>query len=200
MENKQKEVHSRGYRKARYHLLAMTVTAMMTALAMVLERFLSIKTEGWKISFGFVPIVLVAILFGPVYAAISYGLTDLIGAILFPFGPYFPGFTACAALMGILYGVFLYRGYENLYENSGKKFLQPRVLIPSFINSLLIGLLINTIWVSILYGSRTYWGWFIYRLPQYAVLVPLHLVIIPLLLPVCRELSKRIPFDSEKRI
>ncbi len=108
----------------------------------------------------------------PAAGAVVGGLADLVGALLFPFGPYFPGFTVTAALMGAVYGWFLH----------GKKApFFPHILLPSLLNNLILGLVINTVRVCILYGSRTYWGWFVYRLPEYAILVPMNLIFLPLL-------------------
>ena len=161
-----------------------TISAMLVALEVVLNRFLSINTLGLKIGFSFVPIVFAAILFGPLTAGIIYGISDFIGAVLFPIGPYFPGFTVSAALMGITYGIFLY-GRENpkLFKN---------VLPPVIINSIVFGLFINTAWVSILYSSKTYWGWFVYRLPEYAILVPISVLLIPQIARLCKSLKKTI--------
>lgn len=155
--------------------------AMMTALAVILNRFCSIHTAGWTIGFAFVPVAVAAILYGPAAGAVVGGLADLVGALLFPFGPYFPGFTATAALMGAVYGWFLYRRKVRFF---------PHILLPSLVNNLVLGLVVNTVWVSILYGSRTYWGWFVYRLPEYAVLVPLNLILLPLLTRLAERLEK----------
>lgn len=166
--------------KSRFSLRANVLTAIMTALSVVLNRFASIHTDGWTIGFAFIPIVAVAIFCGPFPAAIAGGLADLIGALLFPFGPYFPGFTVTAALMGLVYGIFLCRHHLKWY----------RLLIPALLNNLVLGLFVNTLWVSILYGSKTYWGWFVYRLPEYAILVPLNLIFIPPLFLLCQKLQK----------
>jgi len=157
-------------------------SAILVAIEIVLNRFLSINTLGLKIGFSFVPIVIAAILFGPVKAGVIYGISDLLGAILFPIGPYFPGFTVCAFLMGMVYGVFLYKKEKvGFFKN---------ILPPVIINYIVLGLLVNTLWVSILYGSKTYWGWFIYRLPEYAVLVPVSAILIPAILKLTKELKK----------
>lgn len=161
-----------------------TISAMLVALEVVLNRFLSINTFGLKIGFSFVPIVFAAIFFGPLTAGLIYAVSDFIGAVLFPIGPYFPGFTVSAALMGIIYGIFLY-GKEK------PKFLK-NVLPPVLINSVLLGLFVNTAWVSILYSSKTYWGWFIYRLPEYALLIPVSVLLIPEIARLGRSLKKAI--------
>lgn len=156
--------------------------ALTIALEIILNRFLSINTFGLKIGYSFVPIALCAMLNGPLVAGVCGALADLLGAILFPIGPYFPGFTAVAFLMGADYGLFLY--------NKPKPKFFPNILLPTLINCLILGLFVNTIWVTMLYSSRGYWGWFTYRLAQYAVLVPVHLVLLPLLAKLAASLKR----------
>ncbi len=169
-------------KKKKFPVRMVTVLAMLVALEVVLSRFCSINTAGWKIGFGFVPVALAAILYGPLGGAVVGGLSDFIGAILFPIGPYFPGFTVCAALIGVVYALFLYRREKPNF------FLH--ILVPTLINSILIGLCINTVWVSILYHSKNYWGWFVYRLPEYAILIPVNLLLLPVLVALARKLRK----------
>jgi ECF transporter S component (folate family) len=166
----------------RISVRTITYLALLAALEIVLNRYCSINMMGLKIGFSFVPIVVAASLFGPVHAAVVYALADFLGAILFPIGQYHPGFTVCAAFMGFVWGIFLHT------KEGHTGFL--RILAPSLINNLVIGLLVNTAWVAMLYGSKTYAGWFLYRLSEYAVLVPLNLVITPVLLRLCRDLRK----------
>jgi ECF transporter S component (folate family) len=152
--------------------LVLTQAAMTVALEIVLNRFASINTLGLKIGFSFVPISLCAALNGPWIAGTCYALSDFLGAHLFPIGPYSPGFTVMAFVMGAVYGLFLHKKEKLRFF--------PDILPPTLINCLCIGLCVNTLWVSLLYGSKTYWGWFVYRLAQYAVLVPIHLILLPL--------------------
>ncbi len=171
-----------------------TFTALLTSLGVVLDR-LSMLAPALKVGFGFVPVVVAAVLYGPVVAAIVYGLSDLIAALVFPIGPYFPGFTVCAALMGAVYGIFLHKRNESSafplevgIKWSRITFLG-NILPPTVINSM-IGLFINTIWVSVLYDSKTYWGFFLTRIFQYALLIPLNLALIPILIRLCEKLSR----------
>lgn len=175
-------------KKNDFSLTANVITAVMAALSMILNRFASIHTMGWTIGFAFVPIVLVAILNGPWPAAIAGALADFVGAILFPFGPYFPGFTVVGAIMGLVYGLFLHREKLRWWQ----------VVLPAVINNAILGLVVNTVWVSILYGSKTYWGWFVYRLPEYAVLVPMNLLFIPVLFRLGVILRRRMPQNNPK--
>jgi len=120
----------------------LVTTAMLVAVEIILNRFLSINAWNIKIGFSFVPIVIAAILYGPVTAGVVGALGDFIGALLFPIGAYFPGFTATAFLMGVVFGLFLHK------EQSLKRTV-PAVLINQFI----LGLFVNSFWISILYGS-----------------------------------------------
>lgn len=65
------------------------LAAMLLAVFIVFNRFVSIKTEILIISFTFIPMMMSAIWLGPVYSTVVALLGDFIGAILFPFGPYF---------------------------------------------------------------------------------------------------------------
>lgn len=156
--------------------------AVLIALEVVLNRFASIQILGIKLGLSFIPMALCAILFGPWWAAACYAVSDVIGALLFPFGAYFPGFTLTCALMGVSYGLFLH-GRDKL------RFF-PDILAPSVINTCVLGLLLNTLWMTLLYSSRGFGGWLVYRLPQEAVLLAAHLMLLPLIEKLADALRK----------
>ncbi len=116
--------------------------SVLVAVEIVLNRFLSINAWNIKIGFSFVPVVIAAILFGPLQAAVVGALGDFLGAILFPIGPYFPGFTLTAFLTGLVFGVFPH-----------KEQTLPRILGAVVIAQFILGLFLNTYWISVLYGS-----------------------------------------------
>ena len=148
----------------------MTAVALFVALEVVLSRWLSIQTESLKIGFAFVPLAMCAMLYGPVWGAVAGGLADFIGAILFPIGPYFPGFTLTNALIGLVFGLFLRR------RTSGPVGIMP-ICASVIINNLLLSLMLNTLWISVLYGSP-----FLQLLPtrllQNAVMIPVEMVVL----------------------
>ena len=119
-----------------------TMIGMLTALEIILNRFLSINAWNIKIGFSFVPVVIAAVLFGPIAGGAVGALGDLLGAVLFPIGPYFPGFTATAFATGVVFGLFLH-----------KKQTLPRIAGAVLINQLFFSLIVNSFWISILYGS-----------------------------------------------
>ena len=148
------------------HLVNM---AMLTALEIVLSRFLSVTAWNTKIGFAFVPVVVTAMLYGPLSAGIVAALADFVGALLFPVGAYFPGFTLTAFLMGAVYGLCLYPRQSF-----------PRILLAVTLHQLALSLLLNTLWISFLYGSP-FRALLVSRLPQCGLLAAVQLALIPLL-------------------
>lgn len=118
------------------------VIALLVAANVVLSRFLSVNTQSFKIGFTFLTVAFAAYFFGPAAAALVGGLGDLVGALAFPIGPYFPGFTATAVLTGLCFGIFLYYNCNAV-----------KIIISVLINELVGSLLINSFWISLLYGS-----------------------------------------------
>ncbi len=164
--------------------------ALLVALEIVFNRLLSINTEALKIGFAFVPVVLCAVLFGPVQAAIVYAIADVIGALLFPLGPLMPGLTLSCAIIGALHGLFLH-GYIKSDAAPDYKCVKTwvRIVCPVLINCLVLGLFVNTFWLSLVYG-KGYMYFFTMRLVEYAVLVPVQIVVIPFIITFARRLRK----------
>ncbi len=161
---------------SRFNTKTLVTMALLTALEIVLSRFLSIQTQLTKIGFAFVPVVLAAVLLGPLEAGIVAALGDFLGAMLFPTGPFFPGFTLTAFLMGAVYGLCLYKRADFW-----------RILLAVAVHQLLLSLLLNSLWISILYGSP-YGPLLVTRLPQCALLAAVQLAVIPLLLRLAPRL------------
>ena len=119
------------------------ISALLLASAIVINRFLSINTSIVSIGFTFVPLMLAGILLGWKYSLVIAALTDLIGALLFPFGAYFVGYTISSALTGLVYGLLLYRKGEFKVD---KKFMI-RLIISILIVCIFINGGLNTLWL-----------------------------------------------------
>lgn len=132
---------------------------VLIAAEVVLSRFLSISLWNMKIGFAFVPLVIGAMMLGPLKAGIIALVADFLGAMLFPIGTYFPGFTLSAFLRGLTFGIFLYKDQDL-----------KKISLAVLINQIFFSLLLNTLWISILYGSP-YKAVFVSRLPQTALLI-----------------------------
>ena len=119
----------------RISLRQLTISALLIAFDVIFTRLLALNTPLAKIGFGFAAVAVSAMLYGPAWAALTAALGDLIGALLFPTGAYFPGFTLTAALTGLLFGLCLHRRPVRL----GNAFLA------AFLNCLLVTLVLNTL-------------------------------------------------------
>ena len=98
--------------KHKGQLVRLTLCGAMTALCIVFCRLLGFPQTGiWRVDFGFLPIAAVGLLYGPLWAGVSYGVADLIGAAIFT--GVNPMITLQKALIGALMGAF-FRGRERL--------------------------------------------------------------------------------------
>lgn len=127
------------------------VIGIMIALEIVLHRFLSIQTPTVQIHFGFVPIVIIAMLYGPFYSGLAWAMADVIGTLMFPTGALFFGFTLTAFLSGVIFGIFLYKSKSNVLNT----------VIPVLLINIFLTLLLDMFWLYMITGQG-----FLILLPQ----------------------------------
>lgn len=163
------------------------ITAVLLAALVILSRFLSIKTPITKISFAFVPTCLCAIWLGPKWTVLLNVLGDLIGATLFPSGPFFPGYTVSTAIAGLIYGLLLYKKDEN--SMSDKVFVL-RVIIAVVLVAVIVNMGLNTLWTSMTTG-KAFTVLFATRIVRQLVMIPVHIVVI-----IFIERVLRTPFNT----
>lgn len=144
----------------------MVTLALLIGMEIIFARFLSISAWNIRIGFSFVPLAIAAMMYGPMGGAIVGGISDFLGAILFPTGAYFPGFTITAILTGIVLGVFLYKKQD-----------MKRIVTAVCINQLILSFLVNSLWISILYGSP-YIPLLGTRIFQTMILIPVQILVI----------------------
>ena len=125
------------------NIKTITSVAMLISVEIIMSRFLAITTPIVKISFAFIPIVIIAHMYGPLYSSLAAAIADIIGALLFPVGPYFLGFTVTAFLAGLTYGLFLYK------RNVTKLSIVTMVLTISIV----LNLGLDTLWLYIITGK-----------------------------------------------
>lgn len=119
---------------------------LLISLQVVLTRFLGIETPIVRVSFGFLPLALSGMLFGPLVGGITGAMADILGMLIFPKGAYFPGFTVSTALSGVVYGIFLYKKPKSIINIS----------LAAIVVTLFINLGLNTLWLSMLTGKAVY--------------------------------------------
>ena len=165
---------------SKFNTKKLITLSVLVAMDVVLTRFLSINAWNTRIGFGFVPMVIAAMMYGPLSADIVAALADFIGAILFPTGPYFPGFTFSVFLMGIVFGLFLYKDRSFW-----------RVVVSVLITQFVISLFLTTYWISFLYGAN-YKALLATRVVQSAIISAAQIIVIPLMAQLVKRLDKMI--------
>lgn len=156
--------------KQKISVVILAQVAVLLAMEVVLSRFFSIATPVTKFSFAFVPLAVCGALFGPVYGGIMGALADLLGAILFPIGPYFPGYTLNNALHGVALGMALKEGRRKWWQ----------LVLALVFNRVVVGVFLAALWGHMLTGNP-YWAVAGARVVQTAVMAPVQFIIIGLM-------------------
>ncbi len=145
------------------------MASVLIALNIVLERFLTFHIESNHYSISVVTIVFAIVYLGLPYGIAVAALGDIIGAVLFPIGPYFPGFTLTNILTALCIGLFLRKKVNTLNTSSA-----------ILINKALGTLILNSIWVSVLYkgGIDAFPAYMVTRIPQAIIMTVIEIAAI----------------------
>ena len=166
--------------KTKFTTKMLAVLGVLIALEIVIAQFVTFRpSQSIKLSLDFVPVVVVGFLYGPVPGMIVSILADVLGAFIFPVGPYFPGFTVTAALTGLLYGSLLHSDRSL-----------SRVALAVCVQQWVLSLLLNTYWLHILYGMP-YVPTLLGRLPQCCIMTAVQLILIPITGRTVESVRKR---------
>lgn len=161
-----------------------TVIAFLMALEIILTRFLSLFLPFLRLGLGFLPVAIVGILYGPLWSGASYALGDLLGMMIFPSGPYFPGFTLTAFLTGITYGLILHK----------KKISWKRCFLAASMVCLVLNLCLDTFWLYIIMDTGII-GILPYRILKAVIMLPVQTALLYIignkLLPKLNMLSSK---------
>ena len=171
-----------------------TVGAMLVAIGVVLSMVRIPLSTLTEVTLTGIPIAVGGFLFGPVMGFIIGAMIDVTGFIVAPKGPFFPGFTISTGLIGMIYGLFLYRKWwdkkgaepaaaqgaepaaaptagKNILHDD-RKGLAVRVVISHVIKTLAVSLCLNCIWLSLFYGMA-FVAVFIASLPKELINIPI---------------------------
>ncbi|MCX7841466.1 MAG: folate family ECF transporter S component [Clostridia bacterium] len=140
---------------------------LLISMEIILTRFLSFQTPIVRVSFGFIPIALCAMLFGPVAGGIAGAMSDIIGMMIFPKGAYFPGFTLSALITGAVYGLFLYRNQKSII----------RTILAVLVVTLVVDVGMNTLWLTMI-TSKAASALIVPRLIKGAIMFPAQVILI----------------------
>ena len=124
-------------------LRTLVAAAMLLAIIVVLGFYRLQLTDYIRIGFDSVAKELTGMLFGPVIGCMVGGLSDLISYIVKPIGGFFPGFTISAMAGGTIYGMILYKRPLSI----------GRIILANSVVAIVVNLLLNTYWLTLLYGD-----------------------------------------------
>ncbi len=157
------------------------VIGVLVAIQVVLSRFVTIPTVFNRIGPSFIVAALSGSVFGPIIGMITSGLSDIIGATLFPQGGApFPGFTVSSMISGLIYGFVLNRKDLKYWH----------IVLACFLVGLIPNYLMNSYWLHLIKGEPI---WFVLStrlIPALGQFVIKSVVLI-LLLPKLREVTTR---------
>ena len=122
---------------------ALTGTAMLTALNVVVGTLFIPITPTLRIGFSSIPAAVCGMYYGPICTGFAGVIADTLKYIIRPDGPYFPGFAVNEFLTGMIYGCFFYK----------KKLTIWRVLAAKFVVMLICNVILNTLCLQVLYGQ-----------------------------------------------
>lgn len=185
-------------------LRCLVITAILIALDLVLKFFVGIQiTEDLKLSFAFIAIASIGMLYGPTVAGLSCVVTDVLGYLLKPTGSFSPLFTLVEVAGGVLYGVFLY-GMNPVKLNLGgageffKSILSNwksalRVVLAKVSVAVVCNLIMTPLFITVnktveagVFNAGVFWAGFITRigtrLIKNSIEIPIHCLLLLLTL------------------
>jgi len=99
----------------------LATTGVLSALYIVLNAYVSLNigtASPLRITFGFLVLAIIGMLYGPVVAVIAAIPCDLLAATLDPHNAMNPVFTPNRMLEGLIYGILLYGLLNKNYKKS----------------------------------------------------------------------------------
>lgn len=160
---------------------SLAMAAVLAALNLVLNQFTIPVSNLLEIGFDFLAVAAIGYLCGPWVAGLSGIITDVLGYLLRPNGPFFPGWTLSAILLGIIYGLWLYKKPVKL----------GRVILCNLTVVLLFNFFLTPLWLHFLYGQA-----FVVlsslRLVKNLLLFPINVALLYLVLRTCQRYEESI--------
>lgn len=173
----------------------LTVTGMMMALALVLRALAIQPTADIRISFEFLPIIVIAMLYGPVVGGMSSVAVDFLGYIISDAKiREYSLLLACAHIIaGVIYGLFLYRK-----EINSVRIVLTRVFVVLTCDFILKSVIIHLQYVNKDFNIRSisdlhnFGIWLIPRIIKSVAQLPLDILLISVIIPNVIQAYKKV--------
>jgi len=159
---------------------SLTLCALLIAIHVLLNMFSFYIAGVIKVSFTYIALAVIAMLFGPVTAAFAGCVCEIVGYMLNSVGAYHPGFTLTTMLTGFVMGLFFYKREVKIW----------RIAVARLIVNLFFNIGINTIWVMQTIG-KAYMVLLPGRLWKNLVLLPVEVFLIYFIFKTITSIQKR---------
>lgn len=161
-------------------LRKLVIAALFIALHIVVGAIYIPVADNLRISFAFFVVALGSTIYGPLVGMTTGFISDILGAILFPSGPFFPGYTLTAMLGPLFYALFFYRA----------KVGPIRVTLCKTLINIVINVGLGSLWSAILYG-KGYLYYLTTSIVKNTILLPLEIILLLLFLQVMKPILIR---------
>lgn len=168
----------------------LTATAMLIALNLATKVAATYQITAFlKVSFGFLTLAAVGMLFGPTVAFVAGTITDILGFIIVPSGAFDIRFTFIEALGAAIYGVFLYNAENN-------RWLLPRVIAAKSAVTIICNLWLTT-WATMSLAGKGFLALLPTRAIKNAAELPLQILLLMIVLPAVLKICQAVGFRRQ---
>lgn len=156
-------------------LRCLTVTGLLIALNIVLKAVGTVQlAPDLRVTFDFLALAAIGMLFGPTVAGLAGGITDILGFLVDRSGQgFYPGFTLVEMLTACAYGVAL---YHTAYGKRMIGSLTWRSIVVNIFIAVICHLFLNTFLISLTMG-KGFWAMLPPRIIKNLVMIPVKTVL-----------------------
>ena len=162
----------------------LVLAAVLTALRIAIKSLSIPIGPNLNITFGFLINSIGSMIYGPVVAILASAVSDTLGAVLFPSGPYFFPFIFVEIAGGLIFALFFYRARISTM----------RVLLGRFSVTLVCNIILNPIllyYYYLMYMGTSYSILSLPRMIKNLALFPLQSLVMVILFNAVLPLTNR---------
>ena len=151
--------------------------ALLTAISVIMNTLtLTVPSSGIAVSFTYIPNFLAGYFFGPGAGFIVGVIGDALGCIIWPKGAWLPLLTLSAGLMGAIPGLVRYLPVSRRWHIA-ISYVVVYVICSAGINTF-------TLWLAYASTKKTFWVYFLAKMPVSLANMAANLVLNFMLMPV----------------
>lgn len=185
MKLKDWKTSAKNLKSVRY----LALMAAFIALKIILSATYIPVSENLRIGISFLVVALEASIVGPVAGMVSGAVTDVLSFIVFPNGPFFPGYTLTAMMGELFYALLLYN----------REITVVRIVIAKILNNYIVNVGLGSLWSSMLYGN-VYVVYFARSIIKNTIMLPIEVILLVVLFNLLGKILVRKNFlSSENR-